>query len=1482
MRNNELTYPSARRILREEVHAPRTAPEVDSAAVKKSATEHFSKHLIGAEVFSQADILQELADRARAEGLSHKDMDSVMAEVQRQISIRANFEARQDLVRSKEFAEGWFDKIQRGIRASVHEAGEHLGFGIARDVKARQTKLVDAEAGMKELLRSALEVQVMKHRMSEYTDLGGPEFTQAIHQYQNGQLKYNELLNHPDYLGGLRKIVEKINIDDTFVLEPGERPLDNAGDPDVQEAVRRHLIFVLRTEVVQLAEMQQLQVLSSEEYSAEPKTGWESIKKLGRVALGSGTTWGAVTRVGTKIVIGGSVALLAPGMAGVVGSLALGAGISMAAGAAAASVRERYEKKYRRKRHRLEAALGGVKTEIVKSAFELQRALHDQAEEVGRLAAEVQSGGASPEALKTATLTLYATVAEVQVRLLRSRIGEKTMAAPDHSKPGARQYLRLKHHVGQGGAHPPQGAKGRRPKPHGAGHGPTAPTPASVHTPPATQNQGPRQDYISFGVTNRFLAQQQLLRQFGAALMTVESAIEQQGSQAAAVRQEMEQAYQAAEENLNKSQKALDEIFVKQDKEYLTRARWIGAIGGGVAALAIDGVAHAFSSETLPVTLPTGQEHVTITQAESGLGATLHDDGVVDITQNGVVLSQTHLPKGVDVRTVHLDFWGDDVTLVDARNGAQLGLIDVTATPVLEGEQVLRQLVLETNLADKQPFIFTHAGQQFSLVVDTQGHMQLHQVVAGASEQPPVGAPFSVIDDTVRTNLAKLGQPLQFRAVYEHGQLIVKSAFDGQTAATISLDNTLAVTTPLTPTSAEGFLQKVINHPMVGQLLNNMGLASGDVKFDATTHSFAIPKEALHDVAGKVEYLGETNGWRATRMEFLLKAASEHRLNESPEMIMARAERATRHLLMEGAKYPNPQAAFDEAFSKDASFIQKHDLQWVTGVKADVRDDWMRVVTEMQKPELIGGGAPAAGSTETLVQPGVSINPLTAERLLAPVGSTQAVVEYLSPDTIIAKVGGVLERGEDFFSDHNYNAGIYLGLTAGTFTEMMGAGSRAPEIAKRYIQRPVEELLSGDEGYDEFDRAGVTIMLPHPILDSVGVASAKVKQERLDSTRTARTTAATREINTKIAGYEAVLPHFGDLRKIYDSLSSPDSITLEQVRQLATLSPETIMLARGVRDAKAVLATKVDDLDYQQIDQTKNGQKLKHWIEQHDIAADIPRLLDQKVGAMLSTTEADITRTRLFTDDAMQPKLRRDELMTVLLPRLALVSEVEKISNSSPISLPADAVLRLKRHQVESEDTIYNAVTVIDFNICMGLHEGVFGEVKQWFTKAGILTDSDPTLANPAKVYWLRQFMTEYLNQFSPNKAGLEQAGFLNSGKPKFGDNQRTRIQEVVFRLLDGDPNIFAYDPTRDVLRDDLAPEHVPERDAIYPTAPPEVLPGSASTPDVIVPDATASPGPAVTPAPARSSGTPRSARRREPTPAPKDPDAPVNADELP
>ncbi len=293
---------------------PTSAEPVSLDILKSKAQEHFSVELARAEIFQDDEFLNDLVRRAQIEGLPPEAIDSMMASVRRQLTLQANVDVRQGLIDYKAAATTRWEKLMIGVRSSLHEAGEHLGFGVAASVAERQLALVEAKDDMKELLRSALEVQVMKNRMRHYLEMGNPErgdtkFTNVIGFFQRGEMTYNQLIDHPDYLAGLDRIVSKIRIDDSFVLEEGEAPID-ASDPEIEEAIRRHLKFVLRTEIVQLAEMEDLSVLSSEEYSAEARTVWQKAKKIGRVVALSGTTWGAGTRLGTKIVIGGSIAFL--------------------------------------------------------------------------------------------------------------------------------------------------------------------------------------------------------------------------------------------------------------------------------------------------------------------------------------------------------------------------------------------------------------------------------------------------------------------------------------------------------------------------------------------------------------------------------------------------------------------------------------------------------------------------------------------------------------------------------------------------------------------------------------------------------------------------------------------------------------------------------------------------------------------------------------------------------------------------------------------------------------------------------------------------------------------------------------------------------------------------------------------------------------------------------------------------------------------
>ncbi|EKD75998.1 MAG: hypothetical protein ACD_43C00262G0005, partial [uncultured bacterium] len=437
------------------------AEQIDVRSFKLAVGEQFVGDLAAADAFTDDRFIAGLVEQANREGLTKQEVAAVIRTVHEQLSVQANFEVRQEYMDRVTTADGIGEKIIASFRQHLREAGAVIGLGMTSDVAERKKQLLGvaedsrieddehrvanvkaAQRDMRALVESAFQRESMRHRLRNYFDLGGAQFTDVVRKYQSGKFDHQQLFEQAAFTAGLEKIVQGLDIPDGFVLEVGAPPVD-IRDEDVKEAIRRHLKFVLRTEIVHLAELQQLDVLSSEAYQAEKNSeirgGWQRakayVKDVGVSVAFSGTTWGMITRVGTKaavakLMIGGLIAVHAPAALGIAGGIATG----VVAGAAAGIIRERYfNSQDRKKQQRMEAAFGAVDDGVIVSAEVLHDDMVKRAAAIERLQENVSVGYATQAELDSAVKELYAVVADVQVRLLRARAGNDV--ARDYSEP---------------------------------------------------------------------------------------------------------------------------------------------------------------------------------------------------------------------------------------------------------------------------------------------------------------------------------------------------------------------------------------------------------------------------------------------------------------------------------------------------------------------------------------------------------------------------------------------------------------------------------------------------------------------------------------------------------------------------------------------------------------------------------------------------------------------------------------------------------------------------------------------------------------------------------------------------------------------------------------------------------------------------------------------------------------------------------------
>ncbi|EKD78439.1 MAG: hypothetical protein ACD_41C00348G0022, partial [uncultured bacterium] len=209
-------------------------------------------------------VFDRIAQRADETGLTEQDLtEAFQAAVQHVAVSHEQYEHTQfraDVNAAKDKSRGNILKrlgqhLKLSVRsASFYDSSIPGGGAVGGDV-----------ADIAAITESAIEQQIVKKRYDQYMELGGPAFRRTVERYQAGEFTYQELLDHPSYVVGIRKITEALPIGQTFTLElpdGSDSVTFDSSDPDVKTAIRRHLAFVLKSEIAQTAEFRQLGVIS--------------------------------------------------------------------------------------------------------------------------------------------------------------------------------------------------------------------------------------------------------------------------------------------------------------------------------------------------------------------------------------------------------------------------------------------------------------------------------------------------------------------------------------------------------------------------------------------------------------------------------------------------------------------------------------------------------------------------------------------------------------------------------------------------------------------------------------------------------------------------------------------------------------------------------------------------------------------------------------------------------------------------------------------------------------------------------------------------------------------------------------------------------------------------------------------------------------------------------------------------------------------
>lgn len=818
-----------------------------------------------------------------------------------------------------------------------------------------------------------------------------------------------------------------------------------------------------------------------------------------------------------------------------------------------------------------------------------------------------------------------------------------------------------------------------------------------------------KQDYISFGVENRFQAQKQLLDNIEKALAAISKAMEELGAaKTASLRGELDTINGDNSTVLVAAKEGFQDTVSADETRRRRRAMMIGGVAGGfgslVARYALDAWQGTGAAET------AAAHTVTTPTAEAAAGA-----------------------------------------VPDAPSAAEQ----------IAGSQPIT--------AAGKSFFFTKGADHYMIQLH-DGKLDVHKLIPDGNHVPGNDIQFSRTLEIPQFHgdaLQAVQTPEGVQLYDATGHPVGEVAFGADTVG-----------------SNGGITEQLFADPEASKLLDAMGLQPGEVQYDPNTHLFHIPDDALRDAAGHPEYLGQTAGWRARRMEFILKALAEGKTGESSDMIVARAERATANLLLKSASHGDPQAAFDEAFGKDASFIQKNIIPWIDGTRSRVSGRWMKLVTELKTQQFTPGQGGIGTSGEVSLQPFDANHAAGGSVTTVPAGEGAVQGAAAAADTF-----------QDFAIDQQTQR---MGMA---LLGIVGAGVWAYGVKDQVAHDPARrnEFIGDDEHtVPETQLKGIDdVVADAQAAEAARVAAAAAEAARVaaaEATRLAgeKGPAIKAEINAFItdANTAATKPTSDALLAVRTAMGT--ALDGTHIDQLIANAAGIDTLRTKVAEAETLLAKNDAGLQYQVID-AANGGRLAAWITSQTEALKTGDELKAKFEAIVAGVATKITETRKITDAAGTDKgipaaTRRSELATELA-KLALPNRVVELV-PSVISDGGSLVADIAKAKQEAE----LAIVVIDLNDLIGKNGDLRKAVNERLTAEGCFDPSDLSLPVPTKASVVTRLL-EQMKVKSSGKTGaaaLREMKLLNSSMDPFDTDEQAELKRVLNRLFNGESDIFS------------------------------------------------------------------------------------------
>ncbi len=947
-------------------------------------------------------VLTTLAEQAKLHGLEISDLDHTLQEISEQLDIEANSVARHEHEADRKGTS--LLNIPHIVAVRWNSMLETFGKGVIakRADEQRKQRLSDKDY-IAQVTAAAIERASLRKRFQEYIAIGGSDFSQRLQEYMHGSVTRESVEKSKQFGDGVDAIVQQIDLPKPFEIDG----VEIEATPENLAMIRNHLRFVISDEVIQLAQLSQMRVMETDVYHVTAKRDGGKMGTLLSKVLGSGTLWGMTIRGGSRAIgIGGSI-VGASFAASPVGWSVLAAAVGTGAVAGYVSQWAQY-KFVRRQQKKMDLATGALRetvaitdhdetgekigerqVEVVKSAEQINHQLKAEVDKISNLVTALQDGGLTDYTpLEEAITAAYRIMMDAECRLLQS-------------KP--------------------------------------------------TEDNAEKQDLISFGMTNRLQAGLDLVKNLKQAALVVRDAKQivkrkRYGdfSSSAQLEEQLRNIAVASRQEISAVKENLERALLKGEGKRRIMSAVVGGSFAGLSSVAMDYFHHWFGEHDVsPAQAPSFEHQQTVTVHQAGAEYTV---SAVDQHQLMVQAADGQqelitLPDGVETNHIVID---DQFQLYQAATGEPVAAIHLEFATA----ETLKVPELAVSLDVDHYAPIDIQGHQFGMVVNQDGNLALYQMKLDGTvdlSQPvghtpmqifsePLHQKFSALaqtDPTQATELIKAASKLNVETQPD-GTVLVKSVYDQSIVAQFKIETSGVVTVPeptTTPVSGD-VISKLFADPNseVAQALNKMGVQAGEVSVDAQGH-LQIP-----DAAVRGEYLGQTAGWRQMRLTLLLEAYQSGKISgtEPADVVVARLERATRHLLMESGKYHDPQSALNEAFGKPADFIAKNELPFVNGAKSNIGGQWGELVDTMRRvsvdhpavEQAAAVGDPATAIAEANLMPDalVNVHPITPEQLFehaadlqASTAATEAVhqawsqVAEQSANLVLGIVGGALD-----------------------------------------------------------------------------------------------------------------------------------------------------------------------------------------------------------------------------------------------------------------------------------------------------------------------------------------------------------------------------------------------------------------------------------------------------------------------------------------